>query len=628
MDSGLEELLETFKEEAAEIFEAVDMNLLSLEKDLENMDIVNGIFRSIHTLKGSAGMMGMEKTSQLAHAFEDMLDKIRSRVVTCNSDLVSLFFSIMDCLKDMVRDETTGNEPGNEYLDYISQLKNRLSSGTEKTVAATMEITIDKSTRKEAQEKQEEGFNVFILDIPFEEMCLMKSSSAFLAVSGLEEFGEVVKVFPDLEDPSIEELESFKALFATKETNLDEVLEATEIPGMTLKAQAELFTAEKAEAPQPAEAPKEKAEASSGGGNDSEQKEEQFSVKIPMDRIQEMMNMVDELFIGKSKFSNLVEEIKEAKPNHTQIKPLISLSRNIDKLTSKIQKMVIDIRKIPLGWELNKLNRRIRDFLHDYEREAILKIVSNEVEIDLELWKKLHQAVEIILENSISKSIEPPGEREGKGKGRKGLITITSEYLDSDIRMTITDDGHGFDSSSMSDLDKIHEIMSSINGKFYFSHEGETDEGMKCRLRVPTNLSKIEVFFFKINDNIYALPTSSIDRIVKLKGSEIKTIKGKKVFVHRDSVVSFLDVEGAYNGENPDRLDREKVLSIIITDNEKNIAIPVDEVVGEDEILIKKFENSIIDSRYIIGATVLGDGRVIIILNPSALISEGRVMML
>lgn len=625
MDSGLEELLQTFKEEAAEIFESVDMNLLLLEKDLKSADIINSIFRSVHTLKGSAGMMGMERTGRLAHALEDVLDRIRGKKISCTPDFITLFLKVVDCLKELVRDETSGKDSSDQYLDYIALLKEKMSEGSGAKKKTQQALTVDPEFIKQVEDSREKGMEVYQLKVSFDEMCMMKSSSAFLAVNGLGDLGEVLKVSPALDASELDEVEYFEVVFASVNKDLGEIAEVTDIPGMTLPAEINPLPIKKDHQEQEeeiSEETEEEAEEESSNGSTSKNQEEKFYIRVPMNIVQEMMSMVDELFIGKSKFSNTVDEIKNSNPGHPIIKPMLGLSRNLDKLTSKIQKMVIDIRRIPLEREITKLNRQVRDCSMKYGKEVSFNIECNDVEVDREMWKKIVQALEIIIENCIDKSIEMPEERKAMGKESAAKINITADYLDQDIIMNIFDDGLGLGGETLDRVKIIQDTMSSVNGKFtIISNHGS---GFKCCVRVPSNSSKVEVFFFRIGESIYAIPTYAIDRIVKVKKNEIKTVQGKRVMLHAGSVIWILDISIIHGMSLPESDQKESLLSIIINDNDMIAAIPVDEVLGEDEILIKKFENTIFESQYIIGATVLGDGTVIIVLNPGALISEGQ----
>lgn len=606
MESGIDELIQTFKEEAQEIFESLDMSLLDLEQDPESSELINGLFRSVHTLKGSAGMMGMEKTGKLAHALEDVMDRVRSKKLECTTDLVSLFFNVTDCLKDTVSRETTGKAISDKYPMFLGQLKEILSDDTPSFEASSGPGGITEAVEKKIADFKQKGSYIFIIEVKFDDMCLMKSSGAFLAVNGVGSFGEVVAVIPDVEDPAIEEIESFKIIIAMESDNTDDVKDAAEIPGMTDTATVTPYVKEEKKAQESGGAPGDKA------ASKQQEESESFHVKITEGKIEEMMSLVDELFIGKSRFNNLVGDLRTKSPTNRLLKPLVTLSRDLDKLTSRIQMMVMDVRRIPLDGELSRLNRQIRDLSMKYNQDVKLEYFSKDVEIDKNMWKKISDALKLLFESSICLSFSKKGEA-------RGNITISANYCDSDISIDYRDDGMGAAESEVENIESIHEMINSINGKFTYNEPSEGN-GIQCSFRIPTNSSKMDAFFFEINGNMFALPTACIDTILKVKSDQLKTIGGKKVIVHRNMVISLLDtyflqrnVNGNGNGD---------LLSIVICENNKFVAVPVDDVIGEDEILVKKFEHSIFDTRYVLGATVLGDGRVIIILNPTQLLLE------
>lgn len=624
METGLEELLQSFKEETDEIFESVDMNFLFLEKDPNSDELINSIFRSIHTLKGSAGMMGMEKTNKLAHGLEDVLDKIRSKELVCTPELLNLFFGVIDCLKELVGGEMTGGSVSDEYLSYIKELKEVLSEEAGGGFSAVGTFAIDAELAAKIKEEMEKGRFVYRIDIPFDELCMMKSSGAFLVVSSLEDYGPILTVFPDIDSPVIEDCSSFIMILSTDKENPDELTESAEVPGMTENAAAVLMKKEdlKIEEKVP-----EKAESDKNGASEDES-HDNFFIRIPVEKIETMMSLIDELFLGKSQFSSIVNDIFHKNPSHPILKTLGDLTRNMDKLTSGIQKMVIDIRRIPIEMELLKSKRLVRDLSRSQKKEVKLMVDSRDIEIDRELWKRIIKPIEMLMEISVVYSIEPRERRIQKGKDGVGIIKVSASYSDSDIILEISDDGAGIQDESPEWAERIKDSIKSINGKFAIIPGRDDTCGFRCRLQIPANSSKIDVFFFNIAGVTYAISAACVNEIVKLPRKEIKTIKGEEIIVHRGKVVSMLklDSPNPHNGDEGEE-SNGKVLCIIISDNEKTVAIPVDEVIGEDEILIKKFDNTIIDSEYIIGATVLGDGKVVLILNPTSMITGGRLVL-
>jgi chemotaxis protein histidine kinase CheA len=249
-----------------------------------------------------------------------------------------------------------------------------------------------------------------------------------------------------------------------------------------------------------------------------------------------------------------------------------------------------------------------------YNQDVKLEYQSRDVEIDKNMWKKISDALKILFENSICLSLS-------KKTSEKGKIFISANYFDSDIAIEYSDDGAGALEEEMENIEPIYEMINSINGKFTVNNEKGKEGGISCSFRVPTNSSKMDAFFFEINGNMFALPTACIDTILKVKNDQLKTIGGKKVIVHKNMVISLLDTSFLIRSSNGNGSNGD-LLSIVISENNKFVAVPVDDVIGEDEILVKKFEHSIFDTRYVLGATVLGDGRVIIILNPTQLLME------
>ena len=617
MDSYMMELLQTFKDEAEELFEAIDSNLLILEKEPTNTVVINSIFRPIHTLKGSAGMMSLDRTNKLAHAMEDVLDKVRNGKLQCNPHLINLFFEVADCLKALSHAEITGENPPGNHQKLILQLQNILKAGPGPALKVSPNVDISKGISQAAEDGTARDREVLIIRIPFDPDCLMKSSSAFLVKSSLGEIGEVALLEPSCEDPAIEDADRFTLVLYDGTEDVETILERTEIPMMTGKGEiiespdnttssgsaTDTAVSVAGFAPPPSKNTPEKTE------------DENFFVRIPIHNIDEMMGLVEELFVGKSHFSNLIEKIGKSHPHHPVIKKLNLLSRSMDKLTLLLEKKVISIRKVSLEKEMTRFNRLVRDLSRQYDTTVRLDIKQTDIEIDLEMWKKLAVAIEIVLKNIISCN-----------NSRAIEIKVFALYRDADIVISLVDNGNQI---RLEGMDQVNGILNSISGRFNVNNNRSDETGNRCSFRVPIDSSRVEVIYFRKDTNIFAVPVAGIEKILKLRQGQVKTVSGKKVIYYARRVVTLMDV--SFNSDQLETFgtngQEAGKLSVVLSDSDRYAAILVDEVLGEDKVLVKKLDDVLFDTDYIIGATVKGDGRVVLVVNPLAFFkSNGHVL--
>ncbi len=609
MDSYMMELMQTFQDEVEELFDAIDSNLLILEKDPSSTAVINSIFRPVHTLKGSAGMMNLDATNMLAHALEDRLDQIRNGKIKCDSQQINLFFEATDCLKALSHAEISNSPLPKNYSGLLKNLKESPAGKTGQSCEATA-LTMPRNIEETARKGMEEGRSVLVIKVPFDSDCLMKSSSAFLVVSNLEEIGDVAWVEPSPEDPAIEEVDFFTLILFDPRENIDTVLELTEIPMMTeigiviQESRGKQENRPIGPAVDVNEAPTERPMSE----KPERSEEENFFVRIPIHNIDEMMSLVEEMFVGKSHFINLIDKISRSNPYHPVIKKLNLLSRNMDKLTLLLEKKVISIRKVSLNKELARFNRLARDLSRKHNTDVKLNIEETDIEIDLEMWKKLAVAIEIVLDNIVADIIQR------LSSGKESLnIKILSQYRDSDIIITLICDDEKF---SFKGIDHVNNILNSISGRLNVYHNNQ-NRGL-CSFQVPIDSSRVEVIYFKKGDNIFAVPVACIEKILKLKSRQVKTVNRQKVICYADRVVTLMEVglKGDMMESDPVDGDETGRMSVIISDSDRYAAILVDGVLGEDKVLVKKLDDLFFDTDYVIGATVMGDGRVVLVINP------------
>ncbi|MFP4497898.1 MAG: Hpt domain-containing protein [Vulcanimicrobiota bacterium] len=601
MDSYMNELLQTFYDESAEIFEELENNLLELENNLDSDEIINKVFRSVHTLKGSANMMGLEKTGKLAHAYEDLLDKIRDGQKKISPDRVNLFFNTVDCLKSAIQAEMNNNPMPQNYGTLLETLKTEVTK-TDKPLTKIETISFE-SLPAEIFDKLEPhkklNKQLCLLTIEFEEKTTMKSAGVYLVQDALADIMDIIYTYPDSENPVLDQMREFNIL-GIEEDSIDEIVKSAIIPGITRRAEFELKSVDEVlESRKNTALKTEIAPAQSS---------EQATLRVDWQQLTSLMNYVEELYVGKSKLnlilSNLNEQKQDQHSGTDYLATLSSISRSINKLISSIQEQVMDIRRIPLEVEMNRFNRTIRDISVKTGQIYNLVLECNQLEIDRGIWEEITDSIQKVLTMIITRNSPVKG---------TGTIKIRAFYSGESILISLINLGQKTNVINEQKLSEINQSLKKLRGKFEVV---ERDNNIEYRFKFPANSSIVQVLLVDVDNETYAFEVSAISETVKFLKKDVKTLRGNPVITHKGKPIAIKSIEELPGKQLKGGNEiKEENLGIILAEGDNKIIFRVDKIIGEDNILIKELQSRGLKSEYMQGFTILGDGRIILILD-------------
>jgi two-component system chemotaxis sensor kinase CheA len=660
-----------FLEESIENLQTLNESLLELEQRPENIDKLNEIFRVAHTIKGMAATMGFSQMAELTHKMEDVLSKFREGKIKVTEKVVTVLFKCLDTLEKMVNNVSEGISEEISIQGLIDDLHSiaegdnvSVETKKETPVMGSMDSTeggiidlneYDINIVKQAMEKM---YNAFDIKILISVNTLLKSARAFLIFKSLEEYGEIIKSIPGAEDLENENFEfEIKLIFITNK-NKDEVVnilmnisevEQVIVEEVVLKNSADDLTDNLGEFKQ-IEVKDSKVvrdENKDKKGAVAHKKAHQ-SVRVELERLDKFMNMVSELVIHRTRLQQISSVHKLDDLNETL--------EQVGRATSELQDLVMKIRMLPLEVVFNRFPRMIRDLSKNLGKDMELEIQGQETELDRTVIDEIGEPLLHLLRNAADHGIESKEERIASGKNPIGTIRLIAYAEGTKAIIKVEDDGKGLDvnkikdkankvginTEGMSDVDvknlifaqgfSTNEEVTDISGRGVgmdvvktkiaalggtVDATSEIDKGTSFIITLPLTLQIIQALLVKIGDETMAISLGYIDRVIDYKETLIKKTNNKEVILYNDSVIPLVRVSKILKTETE---SKAKKYIVIVKVGEKTVGLLVDSLLGQQEIVIKPLGKTLHGLKEYIGATILGDGLVTLILDVAALV--------
>ncbi|MCL5982899.1 MAG: chemotaxis protein CheA [Firmicutes bacterium] len=662
------EYRDLFLAEAREYLQTLNSALLALEHNPDSKEILQEMFRVAHSLKGMSATMGYNALAGLTHQLESVLDLLRHGALQVDSLVANVLFEALDLLEMLLErlDEPDAHQQDlDKTVCRLRELEVRPDSGNCGEMPGAS-LGFDEFEKAAIREGLSHGEQALLVDIRLEQTCLLKSVRAYMVCRTLEKAGHLVKSVPSVQDLEEERFnESFCLVVLTSVPEQDlhaelsqiaevETVSVAPVPGELLADNRSAGFSPAPLTPDMVDAYRAAPEPETGDEpKKGPRREKEKTVRVETDKLDKLVNLVGELVVNRT---SVVEHGKAGVQAE-----LSSAVEQLDRITTDLQSAVMKLRMVPIKQVFDRLPRMVRDLSQEKGKKVNLEVRGEETELDRSIVNQIGDPLVHLLRNAVDHGIESPAERVSAGKQEMATIQLEARHEGSYVMVRVSDDGRGIDPGKvrakalekgilsalevqrLSDeeavrlifdngfslaeqvtdisgrgvgMDAVRTVIESMNG----STEVKTavGQGTHFYIRLPLTLAIIKALLVQTGGEIYALPIESIRENLYVTPAEIKTIQRGKVITLRDEVLPLLFLDEAL-GLPPS--ERDEVLSVVVVEaSDRKAGLVVDVLLGQQEIVIKSLSKVVEGIRGVAGATVLGNGKVALILDVSKLI--------
>ncbi|HAM80106.1 chemotaxis protein CheA [Ornithinibacillus bavariensis] len=651
-----DQYLEVFLDESREHLQAINDNLLRLENEPTEIDIVQEIFRSAHTLKGMSATMGYEDIASLTHQMENVLDKIRHHELEVSTKVIDITFSAIGALEEMVQSVSDGNDGKKDVTALVSQLQ-ELENGKVATTEVSLEkgeelpslsIQLDEYQSTVISQAISSGYHPYQITVQLNEDCVLKGPRAYMVFDNLEKIGEVIKTNPEVEEIEEGNFENtFTLLFITsesKETVKKTIERVSEIHHVELQDVSLEKKTEKKE--------NETTQSSEKGKQEQNKPKHSKTIRVNIERIDGLMNLFEEVIIDRSRLEDISHRYHDQELRETV--------ENLARVTENMQGMMLAMRMVPIEQVFNRFPRMVRDLSKELHKKIALEIEGSETELDRTVIDEIGDPLVHLIRNSLDHGIELPEARKQSGKSEEGRISLKAYHSGNHVFIDIEDDGAGINrekveakaienglispenskhltdeevyhlifASGFSTADQISDISGRGVGLDVVRNKIESlggsievksvpGKGSKFSIQLPLTLSILSTLLVNVGNEKFAIPLSSIIETVALGDKDIKYVHGQKVLDFRGHIVPLVSLQEVYGVSGQSEASNS---AVIIQKGDKQAGLLVDSFLGQREIVLKSLGNYLKNVFAISGATILGNGEVCLIVDPNALV--------
>ena len=700
--------LEIFIDETSEHLQNLSDCIMELEKDPENMDTINEIFRAAHSLKGRAGTMGFKRMQRLTHDMENVFQEVRSEKVKVTSSMIDLLFKCLDAIEGYLDNVKASSDEGTEDNELIIKELNDFIAAEDGAAAAPaqaepkkeeapaqtaggddkkyFEFGLSESEKDKIKQAEEGGAHIYGMTIYIQKECLLKAARAFLVFKAVEEFGEILVYNPSSQDIEDEKFDCDFSIFIASDEPYEKIAEAAksvseidkvvgeEVKYETLAAKQEKAEADAAAAEKSQDAPAEAAPAqeqpqaqaakpaaktqSSGNKKQTVAKPvTNRTVRVDIEKLDALMNQVSELIIAK----NSLVSISSTDSGDFQNQSFHEQIEYLERITTNLHESVMKVRMVPIESVVAKFPRMIRDLSRKLDKKMELYMTGEDTELDRTVVDQIGDPLQHLLRNSADHGLEDNATRIAKGKPEVGSIFLNAFQEGNNVIIQVGDDGNGIDveavrnkaiergviteeqaetmsqkeiinllflpSFSMAKkitdisgrgvgLDVVKSNIEALGGDVEV--KTELGVGTTFTVRLPLTLAIIQALMVEIRDEKYAIALGSISNIEDIPVKDIKYVEAQEVIHLRGKVIPLIRMDQVLDIE-PKEEEPESLTVVIVQKGENLAGLVVDNLIGQQEIVIKSLGKYINNNKIISGATILGDGEVALILDVNVL---------
>jgi len=652
-----------FLAEAEEIIDQLSRDLLGLSDCAEsgdcNPDLVNSVFRGAHSLKGLAGMFGFSEIAELSHNLENLLDSLRLGKVSLDQGTMGVLFDSMDLLGSLVRGAGSEFSDASAVAQVVARINACSTAGRKVDAASPLDklgipekvlSTLTEYEEHRLLENTKKGRKIYSVRASFNLATFDQDLGELVEV--LKRSGEVISTLPS-SGGGLGLSIDFEILYGS-EKSTDEI--TTMVEGENITVTRLDVAAQEAAVSEPAELPSSTSDEASLTAKSFSQ-----TVRVDIAKLDELMNIVGELVLCHSTISELALRMKRDGFSTLALE-LSKAAKSLDRKLNELQKGVMEIRMIPVGQLFEKMSRIVRKISKEQGKKVELKTFGADTELDKLIIEDISDPLMHIIRNSIDHGIETPEERARQGKDEKGTIRLSSFQKGNHVVIDVEDDGRGVElekvkrkalekglisdatflserealdllfmpgfstSDKVSDIsgrgvgmDVVKNNIAAVSGMVDI--ESRPGEGCRVTITLPITLAIIKALIITSVGRTYAIPITSVQETIMVERKDVLTVERKEVIQLRNATLpllrlgSFFEIAGT-----SDSLDTYYVVVVGVA--EKRLGIVVDDLLGQQDIVIKSIGETFKGFKGISGAADLGDQRTILVLDVGGIISE------
>lgn len=716
-----EEMLKEFLLETKELIEKLENDFVELESSPTDSDLFNEIFRSVHTIKGGAGMMGNENLQTVAHRMEDILNKLRKGESTISANITDPLLAGLDVLKQL----TDSLEEGDDLADFdisvedlLVETYNRMTPNQEmdeerkkEAKAEKTEEEIDEKAARLAEEaeKEQSGFEVDLFGDEMEELVdsftietdeiletldqdlvqlehnpddeeilnsifrglhTIKGTSSFLGLDLITKLShkaedvlndlrkKVLPVSTEIMDTMLETVDLLKELMEdVKDKNIvDRDISSLITQLLAFRGDAD----DEGKTADAKEKEKSKKEAEKSKNLDKRtRKSADSTIRVDVERLDSLMNLVSEMVLRRNSLVQLSNNFDKNFDDSELVDELTSTTGHISYLTTELQFAVMQTRMLPIGKVFNKFTRIVRDLSKQIGKKIDLTIEGAETELDKSLIEEINDPLVHLIRNSVDHGIEQPDVRLKLGKAEVGKVKLYASQEGNNIIIGIDDDGKGLDTEMlkrkavekgvisqseagrMSEKDAFNlilapgfstaETVSNISGRGVgmdvvktnitklngiIDINSELGKGTSVVIKLPLTLAIIQGLLVEVSDEIYVIPLGSVLETARINVNDISSMNQMEAINLRDSILPLVRLDRMFNISKAESENEEEsfIYVVVVGLAEQKLGLVVNRMLGQEEVVIKSLGEDLGKTKGVSGATIMGDGRVRMIL--------------
>lgn len=594
--SDMQEIVDDFLVESDELINSLDNNLVKLESSPDDLDLLNEIFRAAHTIKGTSSFLGFEQVTSLTHKMEDILNKLRKSEMAVTPNIMDLLLESLDTLKVLLDNVRNRSDEELDLTDIVGKLAGVLASqdggdesrgGDEADALASFQAEVTADESSEGEPEPSSGMAVVESELPAEPSAAVKTDTT--AVSGAKTAG---------------------------------------------------------------------APRKTGG---------EQTIRVDVERLDTLMNMMGELVLARNSLLQSVNRLNAEHEGDYELEGLNQSINSVNFITTELQMAVMKMRMQPIGKVFRRFPRLVRDLARESNKQIDLDISGETTELDRSVIEEIGDPVVHIIRNSCDHGIESPDERQAKGKPDSGTIWLTARQEGSSIIIKIADDGRGFDVTAIrakaverglatkSDVEKmpdkdvfnflfeagfstakkitdvsgrgvgmdvVRTNIGKLNGLIDLDSEG--GKGTTISIKLPLTLAIIQGLLIETDGEVYILPLSSVHETVKMEHADVYYVNQRPVFRLREEIIPMMNLNEVLSESSSGFILTEKPYIVVVGLAEKKLGIIIDRFLGQEEVVIKSLGQYLGSTEGIAGATILGDGRIRLIVDLAGLFNVAR----